>query len=70
MSFNVDKCMVVSVTLKRMAIQANYTLHGRILIAVKCAKYLAVSNDSELCFNQHVGNICDRILENHPYGCA
>ena len=35
MSFNVDKCMVVLVTLKRMPVQANYTLHGRILTAVK-----------------------------------
>ena len=57
MSFNVDKCMVVSVTLKRMPIQANCgTLHGRILTAVKCAKYLGVSIDSELRFNQHVEN--------------
>jgi len=29
MSFNVDKCMVVSVTLKRTAIYANYILHGK-----------------------------------------
>ena len=32
MSFNVDKCMVVSVTLKRTPVHANYTLHGKNLL--------------------------------------
>ena len=43
MSFNVDKCMVVSVTLKRTPVHANYTLHGKKLTVVECAKYLEVS---------------------------
>ena len=38
MSFNVDKCMAVSVTLKRIPVHANYTLHGKKLTVVKCAK--------------------------------
>ena len=40
--------------------QANYTLHGSKLTAVKCAKYLGVSIDSELRFNQHVDNVCKK----------
>jgi len=28
MPFNVDKCMVISVTLKRTPVHAIYTLHG------------------------------------------
>ena len=60
MSFNVNKCMVVSVTLKRIPIQADYILHGRILTAVKCAKSLGVSIDSELRFNQHFDNLCKK----------
>ena len=55
MSFNIDKCMVVSVTLKQTPIPANYTLHGKQLTAVECAKYLGASIDSKLSFNQHVG---------------
>ena len=37
MFFNVDKCMVVSVTLKQIPIPANYTLHGKQLTAVAWA---------------------------------
>jgi len=51
MSFNIDKCMVASVTLKQTLIPANYTLHGKQLTAVECAKYLGVSIDSKLSFN-------------------
>ena len=60
MSFNVDKCMVVSVTLKRTPVHANYTLHGKKLTVVECAKYLGVSIDSKLCFNQNVDNVCKK----------
>ena len=35
-------------------IHANYTLHGRKLTVVECAKYLEISVDSKSCFNQHV----------------
>ena len=57
MSFTVDKCMVVSVTLP---VHANYTLHGKKLTVVECAKYLGVSIDSKLCFNQHIDNVCKK----------
>ena len=60
MSFNVDKCMVFSVTLKRTAIYSNYILHGKKLTTVECAKYLGVSIDSKLSFNQHVDNVCKK----------
>ena len=59
MSFNVNKCMAVSVTLKRTPLHANYTLHGKKLTVVECAKYLGVL-DSKLCFNQHVDNVCKK----------
>ena len=57
MSFNVNKCMVVSATIKRTPVHANYTLHGKKLTVVECAKYLGVSIDSKLCFNQHIDNV-------------
>ena len=60
MSFNVDKCVVVSITLKRNPIYSSYHLHGEQLTVVQCAKYLGVSIDSILSFNQHVDNVCKK----------
>ena len=40
MSFNIDKFMVISITLKQTPIHANYTLHGKQLTMVECAKYV------------------------------
>ena len=60
MSFNVDKCVVVSITLKRNPIYSSYHLHGEQLTVVQCAKYLGVSIDSKLSFNQHVDNVCKK----------
>ena len=50
MSFNVDKCMIVSITLKRSP-------YIYILIM---ANKLSVLNDSKLSFNQHVDNVCKK----------
>ena len=59
MSFNVDKCVVVSITLKRNPIYSCYHLHGEQLTVVQCAKYLGVSIE-KLSFNQHVDNVCKK----------
>ena len=48
MSFNVDKCMVLSVTQKRIPIQGKYFLHNTELKMTECAKYLGVKIDSKL----------------------
>ena len=60
MSFNVNKCLVLPVTQKRSPIQANYFLHSTQLMLVESAKYLGVTIDSKLSFNQHVNSICKR----------
>ena len=57
MSFNINKCMVISITLKQTPIHANYALCGKQLAMVECAKYLGVSIDSKLSFNQHVDSV-------------
>ena len=54
MSFNVDKCMVLSVAQKRIPIQGKYFLHNTELKITESAKYLGVEIDSKLSFNQHI----------------
>ena len=60
MSFNVDKCMVVSVTLKRTPLFMLTILYMERTYFVECTKYLGVSIDSKLCLNQHVDNVCKK----------
>ena len=48
------------ITLKRNPIYSSYHLHGEQLTVVQCAKYLGVSIDSKLSFNQHVDNVCKK----------
>ena len=60
MSFNVDKCMVLSVTRKRIPIQGKYFLHNTELKMTESAKYLGVEIDSKLSFNQHINNTCKK----------
>ena len=60
MSFNVNKCSVLSVSHKKSPIQTSYFLHSKQLVLVNSTKYLGVTIDSKLSFNQHVDNICKR----------
>ena len=52
--------MVIPITLKRTPTHANYILHGKQLTMVERAKYLGVSIDSKLSFNQHMDNVCKK----------
>ena len=60
MKFNIDKCMVLHVTLKRNPILSEYSLHGHNLNTVSKAKYLGVLLDSRLSFNQHINSTCQK----------
>ena len=60
MKFNIDKCMVLHVTLKRNPILSEYSLHGHNLNTVSEAKYLGVLLDSKLSFNQHINSTCQK----------
>jgi len=48
MKLNIDKCMVLTVTLKNNPIKVQYTLHNHRLASVTSAKYLRVTIDSKL----------------------
>ena len=60
MKFNIDKCMVLSVTLKRNPLLADYYLHNQKLLVVSKAKYLGIILDSKLSFNDHVDATCKK----------
>lgn len=60
MSLNIDKCVVLTVTLKCNPITSQYTLHGHQLASVNSAKYLGVIIDSKLSFNEHVDSTCKK----------
>ena len=60
MKLNNDKCMVLTVTLKNNPIKAQYTLHNHRLASVTSAKYLGVTIDSKLSFNEHVAITCKK----------
>ena len=52
MSFNPDKCEVLRLTLKRQnIIQATYKIHQQPLKTVQSAKYLGLTIDSKLNYN-------------------
>ena len=54
MSFNPDKCEVMSITNKKMPIHASYSIHGHQLKSTNCAKYLGVNISSNLSWSQHI----------------
>ena len=60
MEFNIDKCMVLTVTLKKHPMFTEYYLHNYKLTTVSKAKYLGVILDSKLSFNNHVDATCKK----------
>lgn len=57
MEFNPSKCQVLHISKSRHPIISQYTLHGEILEAVDCAKYLGVSISKDLSWNTHINEI-------------
>ena len=60
MKFNIEKCMVLTVTLKKNPLHSEYCLHNHKLTNVTKAKYLGVTLDSKLSFNYHIDATCKK----------
>ena len=64
MSFSIDKCMVISVTLKQTPIPAYYTLHGKQFTAAECQALLGETLPITLIL---LKKICISLTSNHRY---
>ena len=60
MEFNPEKCELLRITRKIMAIERQYILHGKVLKEVKNSKYLGVHLSSDLKWNCHIDKITSR----------
>ena len=60
MEFNPSKCQTLRVTLKHKPVQASYTIHSQTLELVESAKYLSVTVDSKLNFNNHIDSVAKK----------
>lgn len=58
MSFNPEKCYVLTVSRKQKSrVNSDYVLHGHTLETVKNATYLGVNLASDLDWGKHIGTI-------------
>ena len=60
MYFNIDKCMVLRVTLKQISLTTEYFLDNQKINSTTKAKYLGVTFDNKLTFNFHVDSVCQK----------
>ena len=60
MAFHPEKCVVIQVTTKRSTISADYTLHNHHLEVVDSSKYLGVTINNNLKWDEHINNISAR----------
>ena len=58
MAFHPDKCSLLRLSRSRTANNHTYTLHGHTLSTVPTAKYLGVTLQSNIGWENHINNIC------------
>ena len=60
MAFHPEKCVVIQISSKRITIPANYILHNHQLDVVDSSKYLGVTINNNLRWDDHINNITAR----------
>ena len=61
MAFHPEKCVVIQISSKRSTISANYTLHNHQLDVVDSSKYLGVTINKNLRWDDHINSITARV---------
>ena len=75
MEFHPGKCLVLRITNKLKPLLFDYKIHNTILSITNSAKYLGVTIDSNLNWNQHVNNITSKanstlaFIQRNTYSC-
>ena len=59
MSFNINKCEVLQISLKNI-VEHSYLLFGHALQNVNEARYLGVTIDFKLNFNKQIDSVCKK----------
>ena len=57
MEFNPDKCEIIRITNRKKKVVSCYSIHGKALKEVTCVKYLGVTIDRKLTWNDRIDNI-------------
>ena len=60
MTFNVQKCEFITITLKKNPILYHYTLYDTIVQEVEHTKYLGLTIDSKLSWSEHIRQIASK----------
>ena len=60
MEFHPSKCQTLSITRSRKPLQPSYFLHGHTLKNVSSAKYLGVTINNAVSWDNHISNTCSK----------
>jgi len=60
LNFNVKKCYHLGVTCKKVPTEFQYVLNGQPISRVSSAQYLGITVRDNLCWNEHINNICKK----------
>ena len=60
LTFNVAKCYHLRTTRKRIPVDFNYALDGKVISSVSSATYLGISIADNLSWNEHCDTICKK----------
>ena len=66
MEFHPGKCQVITICRHKNPTQYSYQLHGQMLARVSSAKYLGITIQQDLRWNEHISNITTKAKQLMP----